>query len=116
MQCPAFCTHSVARFNVHVHVHGACACARELRTARELHSEIAYARTACLGILHIYPSQVSVAFFCALVMLLGMCGCNVYRCCCRKRERRTAARAKHARKPSRAAYDMALVDADESYF
>ena len=49
-------------------------------------------------------------------MLLGTCGCNVYRCCCRKRERRTAARAMHARKPSRAAYDMALADADEGYF
>ena len=49
-------------------------------------------------------------------MLLGACGCNVYRCCCRTRERRTVARAKRARKPSRAAYDMALADADEGYF
>ena len=99
--------------HVHVHVHVHASCAQRVSCAYILY---AYARTACLGILHIYPSQVSVAFFCALVMLLGMCGCNVYRCCCRKRERRTAARAKHARKPSRAAYDMALVDADESYF
>lgn len=65
--------------------------------------------------MYVYPSQVSVAFFCALVMLLVTCGCNVYRCCCRKRDRRTAARAKHARKPSRGAYDMALADPDEVY-
>ena len=59
-------------------------------------------------------SITQVGFFCALLLLLGTCVCNVYRCAgqCGSREGRS--RRKLARKPSRAVYDIAI--ADEGYF